>query len=36
MKDIIDDYKSEKFTVMDWLLYGVAYPMGLIILCLIF
>lgn len=36
MKEIIDDYKSEKFTVKDWLLYGVDYPMGLIILCLIF
>ena len=36
MKEIIDDYKSEKFTVKDWLLYGVTYPMGVIILCLIF
>lgn len=36
MKEIIDDYKCEKFTVKDWLLYGVAYPMGLTILCLIF
>ena len=36
MKEIIDDYRCEKFTVKDWLLYGVAYPMGLITLCLIF
>ena len=36
MNELIEDYKREKFTLKDWLLYGVAYPLGLIILCLIF
>lgn len=36
MNELIEDYKRENFTLKDWLLYGVAYPLGLIILCLIF
>lgn len=36
MNDIIKDMMTEKFTKRDWLLYGFLYPMGLIVLCLIF
>jgi hypothetical protein len=35
MKDIIKDYMTEQFTVRECLIYGVAYPLGIIILCII-
>lgn len=36
MHDIIEDYRRENFTKMDWLKYGILYPIGIIILASIF
>lgn len=36
MNDIIKDYKSENFTLQEWVKYGILYPLGLIILSSIF
>lgn len=35
MNDIIKDYLSEKFTLREWLKYGVLYPIVMIGLCLL-
>lgn len=35
MKEIIEDYKAEGYTLAEWVKYGVIVPMVLIGLCLL-
>lgn len=36
MKELIEDFNREDFTMKEWLIYGVAYPLGVIILAILF
>ncbi len=35
MNDIIKDYLKENFTLKEWIKYGVCYPIGLILACVL-
>ena len=35
MKEIIEDYKRENFTATEWVVYGIVYPLALILICAI-
>lgn len=35
MNDIIKDYRNENFTLREWVKYGILYPAGLILFCLL-
>ena len=35
MKDIIEDYKKERFTLREWVVYGIVAPAALIVLCIL-
>ena len=35
MKDLLNDYKNEGFTLREWVIYGVICPLALIAVCLI-
>lgn len=30
MKELLEDYRREGFTLREWVIYGVLYPLGLI------
>ncbi|GEM_PF-2311477 len=29
MKELLEDYRREGFTLREWIIYGVLYPLGL-------
>ena len=36
MKELLEDFNREQFTLKEWMWYGVAYPLGVIILAMLF
>lgn len=35
MKDLLNDYKNEGFTLREWFFYGILAPVALIAICLL-